>query len=195
MQRLSGKFGQILLPTVLFSTCAQRSPSSEEVQSSDAEETEVQPIVLPTRAPESCAPDGVPVTPQLNNEVISEWGTLIQKSEDKQNEFIRIVKNKAESGYALWYCEGRQPNDGDYNKVPCWILSQNAFEAEATDKKLKNCDLFDLLKNNGFGLPGSLKIKYMLVRGPYPVQFPIDSMGTKRFCSGARNALQKCLGR
>jgi hypothetical protein len=150
---------------------------------------------LPTRFSEKCAPKGVKISPADNAAVYSEWGHVTQNAGQGSHEFIRIVKNKEESGYALWYCEGRAPANGDFNAVSCWPLGPSVFEEAATDARLKSCGLFAKLKNNGFGLPSEWKIKLQLLKGPYPVQFSIPAIGTDRFCAGASDAFERCMGR
>jgi hypothetical protein len=184
---------RVLLGLVILSgiaSCAYR-----EVASEAPVVPPVDPHPLPTRFPETCAPKGVKISPEDNASVYSEWGHVTQDAGQRSHEFLRIVKNKETSGYALWYCEGWAPANGDYNSVPCWSLSPNIFEDGATDARLKSCGLFAKLKDNGFGLPAEWRIKLQLLKGPYPVQFPIPAIGTDRFCAGAYDAFERCMGR
>lgn len=152
----------------------------------------VVPSTLPARSPLICAPTSRKITPEDNAQVYSEWGHLINVS-GSDHEFIRIVKNKDESGYALWYCEATPPKNINYDEVSCWQLSTTIFEPLATDETLKSCKLFEKLRAQNFALPNEFKIKMQLLRGPYPVTFNFVDMVTENFCTGAAAAFASCL--
>lgn len=184
---------RVVLGLVIF--CGVASCAFREIASEAPVSPPVDPHPLPTRFPQSCAPKGVKISAADNAAVYSEWGHVTQNAGQGSHEFIRIVKNKEESGYALWYCEGWAPANRDFNSVSCWPLGPSVFEESATDARLKSCGLFAKLKDNGFGLPAEWRIKLQLVKGPYPVQFPIPAIGTDRFCAGAADAFERCMGR
>ncbi len=189
----------VLALPILYS-CANRDIATEKIvenpQNGDISTTAElsdAPIKLPPRAPEECAPTSKPILPEDNEAVFSEWGHITQSPQARRQDLIRIVKNDKEKGYGLWYCNGWAPEDGDFNKVSCWQLSENLFDDAATDNVLQKCGLFEKLKDNGFGLPSKWIIKLKLVKDSYPVQFPIENIGSKRFCAGAHRAFVDCL--
>ncbi|MEO5667383.1 MAG: hypothetical protein ABIR96_04920 [Bdellovibrionota bacterium] len=51
------------------------------------------------------------------------------------------------------------------------------------------------MRANGFELPSGWAIKWQLIQGPFPVQFDLPRMDTQRFCAGAYDAFERCLGR
>jgi hypothetical protein len=164
-----------------------------------AESTEVP---LPKHAAEACAPGETPVTEDDNAAVYSEWGHLpnsLRIERQSYPHFLRIVKNKAKAGYGLWFCEGSEPQAPDensvpdYNKVLCWKLAgEELFNEDLSDDVLKDCDLFDKLKNAGFDLPGRLALKVKLATSSYPVIFPQEEMELETFCTGAAQAFNSC---
>src|SRR5687768_8648055 len=67
------------------------------------------PKPRPPREPNSCDAKGRPIT--AADAVYSEWGTIPNQPPGGGSEYIRIVKNQATRGYALWYCNGSVPSN------------------------------------------------------------------------------------